>query len=107
MISCTSPSASGYGLPISRVTSRASASLLSSTSRPMCAIARPRTGAGTSAQRALRVAGRPGRRHERPGVTERDVGDHVVEAGRVGGADPPGGLAGHRAARDDGGKERA
>ncbi len=49
MISWTSPRASGYGFPISRVTSRASASLLSSTARPMFAIARPRTGAGTSA----------------------------------------------------------
>ena len=49
-ISRTSPSASAYGLPISAVTSRASASALSSISRPMCAIARPRTGAGTAAQ---------------------------------------------------------
>ena len=49
MISWTSPSASGYGLPISRETRRASSSLLASTSRPMCAIARPRIGAGTAA----------------------------------------------------------
>ena len=60
-ISCTSPSASGYGLPISRVTSRASASLLASTSRPTCAITRPRAGAGTAAHsfwaaRAARAA---------------------------------------------------
>src|SRR5689334_9524424 len=52
MISCTSPSDSAYGLPISRVTRRESASLLSSTRRPICWIARPRTGAGTSAQAA-------------------------------------------------------
>src|SRR5215217_2614969 len=50
MISCTSPSDSGYGLPISRVTSRASASLLASNSRPTSAITRPRAGAGTAAQ---------------------------------------------------------
>src|SRR3954447_10101224 len=49
MISWTSPSDSVYGLPISRVTRRASASLLSSTRRPICWIARPRIGAGTSA----------------------------------------------------------
>src|SRR5215217_2277881 len=49
MISCTSPSDSGYGLPISRVTSRASASLLSSTMRPICLTTLPRTGAGTAA----------------------------------------------------------
>jgi hypothetical protein len=36
-------------LPISRVTSRESASLLSSTSRPTWAITRPRAGAGTAA----------------------------------------------------------
>src|SRR4051812_27766217 len=61
MISCTSPSASEYGLPISRVTTRASASLLSSTRRPICWIARPRCGAGVCAHascaaRALRHA---------------------------------------------------
>ena len=60
-ISCTSPSDSASGLPISRVTSAASASLFSSTSRPICAIARPRTGAGVAAQpgwaaRAARAA---------------------------------------------------
>src|SRR4051795_9811596 len=49
MTSCTSPSASAYGLPISRVTSRASASLLRSASRPICWIARPRTGGGVAA----------------------------------------------------------
>ena len=49
-ISRTSPSASAYGLPISAVTIRASASALSSTKRPIWAIARPRTGAGTDAQ---------------------------------------------------------
>src|SRR3954452_9547625 len=49
MISCTSRGAAGSGLPISRVTRRASASLLSSTSRPICWIARPRIGAGTCA----------------------------------------------------------
>src|SRR3954452_12448609 len=52
MISCTSPSDSAYGLPISRVTRRESASLFSSTSRPICWIARPRTGGGTSAHAA-------------------------------------------------------
>src|SRR4051794_12074353 len=60
-ISWTSPSASGYGLPISRVTSEASDSLLASTSRPTCAITRPRAGAGTAAHafcaaRAARAA---------------------------------------------------
>ncbi len=45
--SCTSPRDSLIGLPISRVRSRASASALSSTSRPRFWIARPRTGAGT------------------------------------------------------------
>src|SRR5215471_9222575 len=49
MISWTSPSASGYGLPSSRVTRRASASLLASTIRPIAATVRPRTGAGMSA----------------------------------------------------------
>src|SRR6476469_4833068 len=48
-ISWTSPSDSGYGLPISRVTRRASDSLFSSTRRPICWIARPRMGAGTAA----------------------------------------------------------
>src|SRR3954471_20698820 len=60
-ISCTSPSDSGYGLPTSRVTRRDSASLLASTSRPTCAITRPRAGAGTRAHsfcaaRAARAA---------------------------------------------------
>src|SRR5262249_43295122 len=45
----TSPSASGYGLPSSRVTRRASASLLASTIRPIAATVPPRTGAGGSA----------------------------------------------------------
>ena len=49
MTSCTSPSDSAYGLPISRVISRASASLFDSTRRPICCTARPRTGAGTAA----------------------------------------------------------
>src|SRR4051794_22856873 len=49
MISCTSPSDSAYGLPTSWVTSRERASLLASTSRPTCAITRPRAGAGTAA----------------------------------------------------------
>src|SRR4051794_5766141 len=49
MISCTSPSDSAYGLPTSWVTSRESASLLASTSRPTWAITRPRAGAGTAA----------------------------------------------------------
>ena len=48
-ISCTSPRASVSGLPTSRVTSRASASKLSRTSRPRLAITCPRTGAGTRA----------------------------------------------------------
>lgn len=48
-ISLTSPRASAYGLPISSVTSRASASAFSSTSRPIEAITLPRTGAGTLA----------------------------------------------------------
>ena len=100
MISCTSPSASGYGLPISRVTRRASASLLASTSRPMCAIARPRTGAGTSAHAALRVPAPPGRPSTSSGrVAQRDVGDHLVEVRRVGRAEPPG-----RARRPPGGR---
>ena len=48
-----------YGLPISRVTSRDSASLLSSTSRPMFLITPPRTGAGTRAHsRCARRAAR-------------------------------------------------
>jgi hypothetical protein len=50
MISWTSPRASASGLPISRVTSRARASLLSSTSRPRYLTTRPRTGAGVAAQ---------------------------------------------------------
>jgi hypothetical protein len=59
--SCTSPSDSGYGLPISRVMRRASDSLFSSTSRPICWIALPRTGAGVAphsrcAARAARQA---------------------------------------------------
>src|SRR5215203_1297436 len=49
MISCTSPRDSTYGLPISRVTRRASASLLFSTMRPIFFITCDRTGAGTSA----------------------------------------------------------
>ena len=51
-ISRTSPSASAYGLPISAVTIRARASALASISRPIWAMARPRTGAGTAAQPA-------------------------------------------------------
>ena len=50
MTSCTSPRDSAIGLPISRVISALSASKLSSTSRPNCWIARPRTGAGVAAQ---------------------------------------------------------
>ena len=49
MTSCTSPSDSANGLPISRVRSVARARLLSSTRRPSCWIALPRTGAGTRA----------------------------------------------------------
>src|SRR5215203_4915672 len=49
MISCTSPRDSAYGLPISRVTSRASASLLFSTTRPIFFITWERIGAGTDA----------------------------------------------------------
>src|SRR5712691_3046226 len=49
MTSWTSPSDSTKGLPISRVISRASGSLFSSTRRPICWIARPRTGAGVAA----------------------------------------------------------
>src|SRR5215212_4260272 len=58
MISCTSPRDSEYGLPISRVTRRASASLLFSTMRPIFFITCDRTGAGTSAHSrcALRAA---------------------------------------------------
>ena len=48
-ISCTSPRASARGLPTSRVTSRASASELSDTMRPIEAMTWPRTGAGTAA----------------------------------------------------------
>src|SRR4051812_18203130 len=60
-ISWTSPSDSAYGLPTSCVTRRESASLLASTSRPTCAITRPRAGAGTFAHsywaaRAARAA---------------------------------------------------
>ena len=47
--SWTSPRDSRIGLPISRVISCESASKFSSTSRPSCWIARPRTGAGTLA----------------------------------------------------------
>jgi hypothetical protein len=48
-ISCTSPRASAIGLPTSRVTSWASASRLLSTSRPIWAMTRPRTGGGVAA----------------------------------------------------------
>src|SRR6266545_4960182 len=59
--SCTSPSDSVNGLPISRVSSVARARLFSSTRRPSCWTARPRTGAGTCAhascaRRAVRQA---------------------------------------------------
>src|SRR6266542_3795631 len=50
MTSWTSPSDSRSGLPISRVTSSASACLLASTSRPTCWTTRPRSGAGSAAQ---------------------------------------------------------
>src|SRR5215213_5060670 len=61
MISCTSPRDSTYGLPISRVTRRASASLLFSTMRPIFFITCDRMGAGTAAHsrcapRAARLA---------------------------------------------------
>ena len=57
MISCTSPSASAYGLPTSLVTSSARACLLRSVNRPSDAITLPRTGAGTAAHpRCARVA---------------------------------------------------
>src|SRR5215208_5155792 len=49
MISCTSPSDSTYGLPISLVTRRDSASLLLSTRRPIFCMTRERIGAGTAA----------------------------------------------------------
>ena len=49
MISCTSPRASAIGLPISRVTSAASRSLLAVISRPTFAITCPRCGAGVAA----------------------------------------------------------
>src|SRR4051812_31283717 len=60
-ISWTSPSDSAYGLPTSCVTRRESSCLLASTSRPTCAITRPRAGAGTLAHsrcaaRAARAA---------------------------------------------------
>src|SRR5215210_7467370 len=48
MTSCTSPRDSAYGLPISRVTSLASASLLFSTTRPIFFTTWERIGAGTS-----------------------------------------------------------
>jgi hypothetical protein len=47
MISWTSPSASALGLPISRVTNPASASLFAATSLPNAPTTWPRTGAGT------------------------------------------------------------
>ena len=70
MISWTSPSDSAYGLPISRVTSAASASLLASTSRPTCAITRPRAGAGTCGPLLLRGARGARRVDERGRVAE-------------------------------------
>src|SRR5215208_1868716 len=63
--SWTSPSDSVYGLPISRVTSRASASLFRSTRRPTFLITPPRTGAGTrshclcAARAARQAAAKP------------------------------------------------
>ena len=90
-ISWTSPSASGYGLPISWVTSRASASLLASTSRPTLAITRPRAGAGSVLPLALGGTGGASGVDERPGVAERDLGDELVGVGGVGGALGPGG----------------
>src|SRR5215207_7376821 len=61
MISCTSPSDSAYGLPISRVMRRASAPLLFSTRRPIFFMTWERIGADTAAHsfcasRAARLA---------------------------------------------------
>ena len=93
MISWTSPSASGYGLPISRVTRRESDSLLASNRRPTSAMTRPRAGAGTAAQpfcapRAARQAAtKPSasvEQHLRHDVGEvRRVGRLQAAAGRV------------------------
>ena len=104
-ISWTSPSASGYGLPISCVTSRASASLLSSTSRPTLAITRPRAGAGSffhsaCAARAARAAST-----KVDGVAERDLGDELVRVGGVRGAERAAGSVFAPRAVDDGGDE--
>src|SRR5215208_6167337 len=91
MISCTSPSASGYGLPISRVTSRASASLLASNSRPTSAITRPRAGAGTAAQ--SRCAARAARQaSSKPWASVRSTSATTSDrlAGLVDSRRPPG-----------------
>ena len=82
MISWTSPSASGYGLPISRVISRESASLLASNSRPTSAITRPRAGAGTAAQaRWARARGAAGVL-EALRVGQQDLGDDLGRVAR-------------------------
>src|SRR5262249_52813570 len=90
MISCTSPSDSVNGLPISRVRRRARASLLASTRRPACWIARARRGGGGGRGRARGGRGAAGgpaggegglRRAEGP------LGDDVVEVGGVAGGD--------------------
>ena len=93
-ISWTSPSASGYGLPISRVTSEASASWLASTSRPTCAITRPRAGAGTRAHsfcaaRAARAAStNVDASPSSTSATTSDVFAGLVEVRRPPGASP-------------------
>ena len=97
MISWTSPSASGYGFPISRVTRVVLHQPADVRDRPA---AHRR---GHVRPRALRVARCPGRGHQQRRVAQRDVGDHLVEPRRVGGPDPPSRGACHRPAGDHGG----
>src|SRR6187200_3122085 len=102
MTSWTSPRASAYGLPISRVTTRASASLLSSTSRPACWIARPRTGAGTAAHAgcAARAASHAATNVDAsPSATPATTSS--VRAGFVEATRPPGAPSGARPATID------
>ena len=100
-ISRTSPSASAYGLPISAVTIRASDSALASIRRPMCAIARPRTGAGTAAQLAWAFLADSAAPRKTDASARLTSADDLAGTRRVGAADRR--RAGDRLTADDGG----
>ena len=75
--------------------------------RPICWIARPRTGAGMAAQPRLRGARGAAGRDEGVGVGERDLGDDVVERRGIQGAERSGRGAVARGLRRSGRRPRS